>query len=87
MTDAVVVVPGPSVVVPGVPTLKLAAFAPSSDRLPSATLAVELRFAMVTLTETMAPTTTEPKLILVGETAMPGVGALFRFSGSLGAIS
>ena len=82
MVDAL----GPSVVAPGAPTLKLAGSRHRTNRLSSVTLAVELRFAMVTLTDTVPPTTTEPKSMLVGETAMPGVGALFRFSGSLGAM-
>jgi hypothetical protein len=85
VTDTVVVALGPSVLVPGAAMAKLAGFAPPNDRLSSDTLAVELRFAMVTLTDTAPPTTTEPKSMLVGETAMPGVGALTRFCGSLGA--
>jgi len=83
-TVAVVEPLGSSVVVPGSPALKLAGFAPPSvNGVVSVTLLVELRLVIVTLTGSVPPTTTEPKPTLVGETEMPGVGALFRFSGSL----
>ncbi len=78
VTSAVVDEPGSNVVDAGVPTLKLPGFVPSMKRLARLTLTVASGLVIVTVAGTVPPTTTEPKLMLAGDTKTG------RFCGSLG---
>ena len=60
VTVALVDASGSRLVVPGAPTLKLAAFGPSIVRLLSVTPVVALRLAIVTVAVAVPPTTTVP---------------------------
>jgi hypothetical protein len=87
VTEAVVDDPPFTVVEPGAPTLKSAAFVPEiANGVASVTDDAAL-LAIVTVAPAVVPRTTRPKSMGAGDTARAGVMRLPMFSGALGAIS
>jgi hypothetical protein len=86
-TETLVDDPAFTVVEPGTPTLKSAAFEPETANGVDSVTDEIAWLAIVTVAPAVEPRATEPKSIGLGNTANAGVMTLARFCGVLGAMS